>query len=66
MNADRERLAHLLTRLRDFDLRLPPPHERGIVEVARMALREEISVLASRLREGSYWRRSLQTAAARA
>jgi rhamnogalacturonyl hydrolase YesR len=56
MNPDHERLARLQTRLREFELQLPLPHERGIVEIARQALRDQIQALSRRLHEHAYWR----------
>ncbi len=50
------RLQILMNRLHDLELRIPPKHERAILEVARAALREEISSVAHRLGDGDYWR----------
>lgn len=62
---DRERLTLLVSRLGALDLHLPSPHERGIHEVARQALTDEIHALGRRLDEGTYWRPSEVEAAAR-
>ncbi len=55
---DAARLATLQTRLRDLERRIPQPHERPIVEVARSALREAIVDLARRAGREDYWRAS--------
>ena len=56
MTTDRERLQMLLMRMRELDLRLPLPHERAIVEVARQALREQLTQLSHRLFDLGYTR----------
>ena len=53
---DRIRLQTLLARLRDFELRLPQPHEQGVVEAARLMLREEIRDVSQRLLQRDYQR----------
>lgn len=53
---DHQRLATILQRLHDFELRLPLPHERPAIEVARQALREEAKALAQRLHALDYLR----------
>ena len=53
--AERNRLQLLMNRLHDLELRLGLPHERAILEVARAALQQEISVLAHRIGEEDYW-----------
>ncbi|MCA8974880.1 MAG: hypothetical protein KDC98_09160 [Planctomycetes bacterium] len=55
MSAIQDRLQFLLECLSNFELRVPEPHERPIVEVAKSALAEEIRVLERRL-HGDYWR----------
>jgi hypothetical protein len=55
MSADRDRLELMLSRLRELELQLPLPHERPILETARLALREEASRLAHALHDLSYW-----------
>jgi hypothetical protein len=59
MIPDRERLQMMLVRLRELDLRLPLPHERAIVEVARQALREQVSLLSHGLFDLGYTRSAL-------
>ncbi|HEX5050306.1 MAG TPA: hypothetical protein VFZ65_00910 [Planctomycetota bacterium] len=54
--SDLSRLDVLLTRLQDLERCEPKPHERAIVEVARGALREELSALTHRLGDTDYWR----------
>lgn len=49
MNTDSVRLQMLLERLGELERRLPLPYERPILDVARAALREEISSLSHRL-----------------
>jgi hypothetical protein len=56
MPADRNRLESLLDRLRALELRIPKPHERAILEVARTALAGEILTVARRLHGDDYWR----------
>jgi len=56
MTTDHERLATILRHLDDFELRLPMPHERPALEVARQALREEARRLAHRLSALDYLR----------
>ncbi|MFY9342473.1 MAG: hypothetical protein WAT39_08280 [Planctomycetota bacterium] len=58
MTADHIRLATLLRHLHDLELRLPPPHERPAVEVARAALRAEVSRLSQTLHARDYLRSS--------
>ena len=55
MTTERERLQTLNDRLHELELRLPLPHERPILEVAREALLAEIRALAGRLQR-EYWR----------
>ncbi|HLQ36906.1 MAG TPA: hypothetical protein VK348_03830 [Planctomycetota bacterium] len=57
MSSDRDRLSLLLGRLRDFELRLALPHERAIVEVAKLVLRDEIGRLAHAMHDLAYTRR---------
>jgi hypothetical protein len=54
MSGDQARLQLLLQRLRDLELCLPPPHERPIVDAARIALRDEISRLSHALHDLEY------------
>jgi len=54
MSNDLVRLHELLQRLRELDLRLPLPHERPILDVARMSLCEEISRLSHALHDLDY------------
>lgn len=54
--ADLIRLESLLDRLRMLERRIPLPHERPILEVARAALAEEVSALSRRLHGDEYWR----------
>jgi hypothetical protein len=56
MTTDRERLATILRHLQDFELRLPLPHERPALEVAKQALREEAKRLAHRFSALDYLR----------
>ncbi|MGE3173415.1 MAG: hypothetical protein AB7O97_12390 [Planctomycetota bacterium] len=56
MSPDLNRLKQLLGRLRELELRLPTPHEEGILEISRMAVREEVTRLAHALHDHSYWR----------
>lgn len=56
MTSDRERLQLLLGRLHDLERRLPLPHERAILDVARSALRQEVSRLAHALHDLRYTR----------
>jgi hypothetical protein len=56
MTTDRERLQMLLMRLRELELRLPLPHERAILEVARQSLREQVSLLSHRMFDLGYTR----------
>ena len=56
MSPDQNRLKQLLDRLRDLENRLPAQHENGILEVGRMALREEVTRLAHALHDETYWR----------
>ena len=56
MCPDHDRLETLLDRLRELELRIPPSHERPIVEVARAALTAEIRGLAGRLARRDYLR----------
>jgi len=53
---DQDRLSALMLRLREFELRLPLPHERSVVEVAKAALVEQIERLAHSLHDLDYWR----------
>jgi hypothetical protein len=55
MSADRNRLQSLLDRLRALELRIPLPHERAILEVARTAVAGEILTLTRRLHGNDYW-----------
>lgn len=57
MSPDQRRLDVLLDRLRHFERCLPMAHERAILEVAKDALREEISRLAHRLFDRVYCQR---------
>jgi len=57
MSSDHEHLQLLLERLRAFELRLPLPHERPIVEIARAALSAEIAQLSHRLYDLRYTER---------
>jgi hypothetical protein len=54
MSADRDRLELMLARLRELELQLPLPHERPILEAARLLLREEVSRIAHALHDLSY------------
>lgn len=56
MPPDQARLAVILQHLHDFELRLPMPHERPALEVARQTLREEASRIAHRLGDLDYLR----------
>ena len=51
-----ERLSLLQTRLHDFEVMMPRPSERSVIEVACAALREEIGQLGRRLMRDRYWR----------
>ena len=63
MSADRNRLESLLDRLRALELRIPQPHERAILEVARTAVAGEILSLTRRLHGDDYWRAGPRRAA---
>lgn len=52
---DLDRLKQLLSRLRELETRTPAPHEGSIVEVGRLALREEVTRLAHAIHDNSYW-----------
>lgn len=54
MSAELQRLETLLERLHHLELRVPPPHERAIVEVARAALAERVRALSAGLRDLAY------------
>jgi hypothetical protein len=56
MTTDRERLQMLLMRMRELELRLPLPHERAILDVARQAVREQLSQLSHSLFDLGYTR----------
>jgi hypothetical protein len=49
MESDRDRLTFLMLHLYKLEHLLPRPHERSILEVARLALRDEISRISHRL-----------------
>lgn len=55
MLPDLDRLKQLLERLRELEMRLPAPHEEPILEVGKLALREEVTRLAHALHDNSYW-----------
>lgn len=56
MNSDRDRLTFLTLHLYQLEHLLPLPHERPILEVARMALRDEICRISHRLHDLDYLR----------
>ena len=56
MSTDHDRLSALLLHLHAFELRLPLPHERPVIEAAKAALLEEIQRLAHSLHDLGYWR----------
>ena len=56
MSADLQRLEILLERLHGLELRVPLPHERSVVEVARRELAEQVRTLSHRLHDLAYLR----------
>ncbi|MBM4061240.1 MAG: hypothetical protein FJ265_09115 [Planctomycetes bacterium] len=59
MSPDLTRLENLLELLRNLELRIPQPHERPILEVARRALAEEIRQESRRL-QVNLWQRPIR------
>ena len=53
---DQQKLEVLKQRLNELELRIPAVTERPIVEVARIAILEEITAIGHRLQRRGYWR----------
>jgi hypothetical protein len=51
---DRDLLQRLLARLHELELCLPSPHERAIHEIAKTAVRDQLSRLSHRLFDLGY------------
>ena len=60
MLPDLNRLKLLLDRLRELELRMPAPHERPILEIGTLALRDEVTRLAHALHDNSYWQHTAE------